>query len=1200
MSFTTQVIGIDEITTNPSIRFISTTTDGNSIFVGSETTSGTPDVWQYLNDSWKRISSNLSEETDIKSINALTFFQKKIYAGTSNGLYDFAGLDGGKVWRTSPGGWEDTSLAFPSNYNVSIRELVILKDEIYAAGSVFYVYKYKNDTWSEVLNLGVSAANVADMVTDGVSKIYITANGLETTCYSGVLQYENGTLTEISDPLFGDTTNALISKLCWGSDRLFAATYNDKTGTQIWEYVDSTWTCLINDGFGDKNNYNVVDMKYLNDFLVVSTENIDGGKIFYFNPTRIEELSEIIPKSPSSYLNYLLEFVKGKLFLIGRELKLFDVDGTTNVYLTKQDKYINEAFYWPNGAIGAKPIGIEGGRYRFFAGNGAYTMISEGTIDNPLENVSMSPRVSGTPEFKSQIPESIIFPSSLNYSIASTKIVTEPNAQPGAFTDKFSFNASETDQFLPFSPYTLPLVPTNPLKFRIFSGRDLPEGFQGLYWGRQEIFNAIHMALIPKGKHRGKVWMMSGYPIIAQVSSIHPTEPWSFQAWSIYDPSPDAGTPENPKFLNYMLPIGPSSVFIEPFNEPFRYGVSTDDITWPNLFCAGHAWTPSGDLFVAGGSKWGFEYSYQGFSWADDKCFIWNPETPSGSYYGWSGTDATGTVVSAFTNQGHYASAGSWTRFQDLARPRWYPTVMIYPKVERTSNHPHALVLGGATTLANFPQLPFDTYESYIISSIATSSNPGVGYEDEYDGPSDRETSSLYGTCPPDPLAPNFLWQDSFYYYPRTFILSGGEITFAGMTHISPYLPDYNADPEAWNRSFGGSGINSNNRFTEYCTSYRVPNVNGNPDILVRAGGSDTFSIASAVGCNTVFSSTDIIDGSNLNSVWSAGPSLPYDIVLHNSLLLPDATVMIFGGKTDLLDERYEARRMSDSIPFDRRYHPIILDDHHTWESFSFISTMSATIGKELEEYYQHEFEELEESQFGGEHGNHQSKIDLVYVKKEDIAESTAANTDGSFQYYVHPKIIDYKKQNPQWQLMDWTQLTSWRDYHSTTLLLPDGRVLIGGGENRHNSFNPAEPNPNSVFPGYDFEIFAPKYLRPTQNPQDTLLRPTGVGLSGSTYNSDPQVDCNELNYNGQYVVSCTSLRNGISIKKVVLMAPGCVTHHADITQRYYACSSVIESETQLRFNLPANEYMLAPGFYMLFVLTNQEVPSEALWVWLR
>ena len=65
-------------------------------------------------------------------------------------------------------------------------------------------------------------------------------------------------------------------------------------------------------------------------------------------------------------------------------------------------------------------------------------------------------------------------------------------------------------------------------------------------------------------------------------------------------------------------------------------------------------------------------------------------------------------------------------------------------------------------------------------------------------------------------------------------------------------------------------------------------------------------------------------------------------------------------------------------------------------------------------------------------------------------------------------------------------------------------------------------------------------------------------------------------------------------------MAPGCVTHHADTTQRYYQCNSTIESTTQLRFSLPANEKMLAPGFYMLFVITNQEVPSEALWVWLR
>ena len=65
-------------------------------------------------------------------------------------------------------------------------------------------------------------------------------------------------------------------------------------------------------------------------------------------------------------------------------------------------------------------------------------------------------------------------------------------------------------------------------------------------------------------------------------------------------------------------------------------------------------------------------------------------------------------------------------------------------------------------------------------------------------------------------------------------------------------------------------------------------------------------------------------------------------------------------------------------------------------------------------------------------------------------------------------------------------------------------------------------------------------------------------------------------------------------------MPPGNCTHHADTTQRYYKCVSEQINSTQLRITLPTGENILPRGFYMLFAVTNEEIPAEAVWVWVN
>ena len=117
-------------------------------------------------------------------------------------------------------------------------------------------------------------------------------------------------------------------------------------------------------------------------------------------------------------------------------------------------------------------------------------------------------------------------------------------------------------------------------------------------------FNAVHMALIPKGatKNRGKVLLWNRYPVVFRPGTqFDPTNDyWVFQAWSILDTNPGAVQ----KFQNFVLPIerfGPN---------PPPQTVPTSPVTLliADLFCAGHAWSQHGDLVIAGGAKFDMTY----------------------------------------------------------------------------------------------------------------------------------------------------------------------------------------------------------------------------------------------------------------------------------------------------------------------------------------------------------------------------------------------------------------------------------------------------------------------------------------------------------------------------------------------------------------------------------------------------------------
>jgi galactose oxidase len=139
------------------------------------------------------------------------------------------------------------------------------------------------------------------------------------------------------------------------------------------------------------------------------------------------------------------------------------------------------------------------------------------------------------------------------------------------------------------------------------------------------------------------------------------------------------------------------------------------------------------------------------------------------------------------------------------------------------------------------------------------------------------------------------------------------------------------------------------------------------------------------------------------------------------------------------------------------------------------------------------------------------------------------------------------------------------RSYHSTSLLLPDGRVLHAG------SGNATLPNGQPAPDQKNGEFYSPPYLFQGARP---------------TISSAPA----SVTYGGSLTVA-TPDASGIA--KVSLIALGSVTHAFDMNQRFIWLTFT-KSASGLTVQAPANRNTAPPGYYMLFILNSTGVPSKA------
>ncbi len=177
-------------------------------------------------------------------------------------------------------------------------------------------------------------------------------------------------------------------------------------------------------------------------------------------------------------------------------------------------------------------------------------------------------------------------------------------------------------------------------------------------------------------------------------------------------------------------------------------------------------------------------------------------------------------------------------------------------------------------------------------------------------------------------------------------------------------------------------------------------------------------------------------------------------------------------------------------------------------------------------------------------------------------------NTTGA-KFRDSGSVLEPEVWNPQtgvWRGM--ANMAIPRDYHSTAMLLTDGRILTAGGGYASN-------DPNSTGTHQDAQIFTPPYLYASNGSLATRPEVTATQAS---------VDAGDA-----LQVSTTG-----DVAYFSLIRMSATTHSMNTDTRFYKPEFTSAGTNQYTVTIHQNPNVSIPGYWMLFAIDVNGVPSEA------
>jgi hypothetical protein len=181
------------------------------------------------------------------------------------------------------------------------------------------------------------------------------------------------------------------------------------------------------------------------------------------------------------------------------------------------------------------------------------------------------------------------------------------------------------------------------------------------------------------------------------------------------------------------------------------------------------------------------------------------------------------------------------------------------------------------------------------------------------------------------------------------------------------------------------------------------------------------------------------------------------------------------------------------------------------------------------------------------------------------MPDGTVLVVGGGFGFPYHAPVKVAESFDPATQT--WREMAAQvapRMYHSTAILLPDGRVFSAGSD-----------DPRSMF-RTKAELYSPPYL--FKGPRPVIARAPS-----------------RVTYNAPFDIATPDTGR---IARVVLIKLGAATHAVNFDQRYLALAFRVHGGRILATS-PAGPTLAPPGSYMLFLVDANGVPSVANMIWL-
>ena len=375
----------------------------------------------------------------------------------------------------------------------------------------------------------------------------------------------------------------------------------------------------------------------------------------------------------------------------------------------------------------------------------------------------------------------------------------------------------------------------------------------------------------------------------------------------------------------------------------------------------------------------------------------------------------------------------TWTEQPRMAHGRWYPTQTPLPD--------------GRTLITSGRNETGSAINAEIEVFNPPASRGGQG--------SIAKLGDYGSSLPGSPRAP--------YYYPHWFVMPNGNLLNAGM--------DWN---ESWVLRLNGNALSSSDRPTwqrqhRYGSGVLLPGGPQGSTRVAQIGGFGTS--AGAVG--DAHNVTEVFDEAQPTSAPTVGPNLVQARAHHNTVLLPDGSMIAIGGGYG---------RRNDDLRLSGPEHLLM----EIW--------------------------------------------------------NPATNT-----WRLGPAQA-YK-----------------RAYHSTALLLPDGRV-VSAGDDRDPTKDPGRQTDVA-------ELYEPAYLF-APGPRPTI--------------TDAPIT---TDWNQSF-----RIQTDTPITRAVLVAPSATTHSTDMQQRHVELR-MTPTATGATVTSPPDANVAPPGHYMLFALSATGKPSIAKWI---